>query len=75
MKHHPVPTKRTVFPAAMAILQGDCAGEKAAAKDDAGLAGPAVSAVVAPVVERTIPLFKDSRRALTEVIRWLSGPG
>jgi hypothetical protein len=59
LKHHPVPTKRAVFPAAMAILQGACAGEKAAAKkDDAGLAGPAVSAVVAPVVERTVPLFK-----------------
>jgi len=58
LKHHPVPTKRAVFPAAMAILQGACAGEKAAAKDDAGLAGPAVSAAVAPVVERTVPLFK-----------------
>jgi len=59
LKHHPVPTNRAVFPAAMAILQGGCAGEKAAAKkDDAGLAGPAVSAAVAPVVERTVPLFK-----------------
>ena len=54
---HPVQMKRAVFPAAMAILQGACAGEKAAAKDDAGLAGPAVSAVFAPVVERTVPLF------------------
>ena len=58
LKHHPVPTKRAVFPAAMAILQGACAGEKAAAKDDTGLAGPAVPAVAAPVVERTVPLFK-----------------
>ena len=58
LKHHPVSKKRAVFPAAMAILQGACAGEKAAAKDDAGLAGPAVSAAVAPVVERTVPLFK-----------------
>lgn len=54
---HPVQMKRAVLPAAMAILQVACAGEKAAAKD-AGLAGPAVSAVVAPVVERTVPLFK-----------------
>ena len=58
LKHHPVPTKRAVFPAAMAILQGARAGEKPTAKDDEGLAGPAVSAVVAPVVERTVPLFK-----------------
>src|SRR5215469_18240284 len=34
LKHHPVPTKRAVFPAAMAIPQGACASEKAAAKDD-----------------------------------------
>lgn len=54
---HPVQMKRAVFPAA-AILQLGSAGEKAAAKkDDAGLAGPAVSAVAAPVVQRTVPLF------------------
>ena len=59
LKHHPLPTKRAVFPAAMVILQGGCAGEKAAAKkDDAGLDRPPVSAVVAPVVERTVRLLK-----------------
>jgi hypothetical protein len=55
---HPVQMKRAVFPTAMAILRAGCAGEKAAPKDDAGLTGPAVSAVVAPVVQRTVPLFK-----------------
>ena len=59
LKHHPVPMKRAVSPAAMAILRVACAGEEAAAKkDDAGLDRPTVSAVVAPVVERTVPLFK-----------------
>ena len=53
---HPVQMKGAVFPAA-AILQVACAGEKAAGKEDTGLAGPAVSAVVAPAVQRTVPLF------------------
>jgi len=45
-----------VFGAAMAILQVAGADEKA--EDGAAPAGPAVSAVVAPVVQRTVPLFK-----------------
>lgn len=53
---HPAQMKGAVFPAA-AILQVACAGEKAAAKEDTGLAGPAVSAAGAPMVQRTVPLF------------------
>ena len=53
---HPAQVKGAVFPAA-AILQVACAGEKAAAKEDTGLAGPAVSAAGAPMVQRTVPLF------------------
>ena len=54
---HPVQMKRAVFLAAMAIFLVASAGQKAAANDDAGLGGPAVSVVVAPVVQRTVALF------------------
>lgn len=53
---HPVQMKRAVSPAAV-ILQVACAGETAAATEDTGLAGPAVSAAVTPLVQRTVPLF------------------
>ena len=49
--------KRAVFMAFMVILLAAWAGQKAAANDEAGRGGPAVSAVVAPVVQRTVPLF------------------
>ena len=50
---------RAVFLAAIAILLVASAGQNPAAKDDAGLARPAVSAGVAPVVQRTVPLFSS----------------
>jgi hypothetical protein len=54
---HPVPMKGAVFPAAIAILLAAFAGQKAAANDDSGLGGQAVSAVLAPVVHGTVPFF------------------
>jgi membrane fusion protein (multidrug efflux system) len=54
------PNKTVVFLAAAAILLAGCGGEKKEeSKGAAGPAGPAVAVVVAPVVQKTVPIYSE----------------
>ncbi|HWB84968.1 MAG TPA: efflux RND transporter periplasmic adaptor subunit [Bryobacteraceae bacterium] len=51
--------RHTISVALLAALLAGCSGEKTAAKSDAAEAGPPVSVVVAPVLQKTVPLFTE----------------
>ena len=53
------PLKTAAFVAAAAILLAGCGGEKKKAQASAGAAGPPVSVVVAPVVQKTVPVYTE----------------
>jgi membrane fusion protein, multidrug efflux system len=48
-----------VFVSAIAILLAGCKGEKTGGKGSAARAAPEVSVVVAPVVQKTVPLYTE----------------
>lgn len=45
--------------AALEVVGVGCGGKEGAAKKAAGAAGPAVSVVVAPVVQKTVPVYSE----------------
>lgn len=47
------------MPALMVLLSVGCGGEKTAAKNEPAPSGPAVSVVVAPVVQKSVPIFSE----------------
>ena len=53
------PVKPVVFLAATAMLLAGCGGEKKEVKGETTLAATATSVVVAPVVQKTVPLFTE----------------
>ncbi|SPE40899.1 putative Multidrug export protein AcrE [Candidatus Sulfopaludibacter sp. SbA3] len=53
------PSKIAVLTAATAILLAGCGSDKTEEKGVSALAAPAVSVVVAPVVQKTLPLFTE----------------
>ena len=53
------PVKAVGFVTATAMLLAGCGGEKKEAASTAGVPAPVVSVVVAPVVQKTVPLFTE----------------